>query len=358
MGTGRHPDYVLAVDPCRGDPCGRPHTGDPGGRPYTGTPGGRPPVRASASGKVILLGEHAVVYGRPAIAVPLSGLRATAILTPHPGPLRIQAPAVGIDAPLPDLPPDHPLARIVHLTVEHLRQTPPDALLRIESDIPVASGLGSGAAVSTAIARALAAWYGAPLDPPTVSALVYEVERIYHGTPSGIDNTVIAHEQPVYFIWGQPPEPLPVGGVLHLLVADSGVPSQTREVVGDVRRRWEAEPARYEALFDRVAEEVEAARRAIAQGDVRALGERMDANHELLREMGVSAPVLDRLVEAARRAGALGAKLSGAGRGGNVVALVDPPAADRVEAALRTAGAARVWRTDVFQQPQRHEDTK
>jgi hypothetical protein len=135
---------------------------------------------------------------------------------------------------------------------------------------------------------------------------VYEVERIYHGTPSGIDNTVIAHEQPVYFIWGQPPEPLPVGGVLHLLVADSGVPSQTREVVGDVRRRWEAEPARYEALFDRVAEEVEAARRAIAQGDVRALGERMDANHELLREMGVSAPVLDRLVEAARRAGALG----------------------------------------------------
>jgi hypothetical protein len=123
MGTGRHPDYVLAVDPCRGDPCGRPHTGDPGGRPYTGNPGGRPPVRASASGKVILLGEHAVVYGRPAIAVPLSGLRATAILTPHPGPLRVQAPAVGIDAPLPDLPPDHPLARIVHLTVEHLRQT-------------------------------------------------------------------------------------------------------------------------------------------------------------------------------------------------------------------------------------------
>ena len=358
MGTGRHPDYVLAVDPCRGDPCGRPHTGDPGGRPYTGNPGGRPPVRASASGKVILLGEHAVVYGRPAIAVPLSGLRATAILTPHPGPLRIQAPAVGIDAPLSDLPPDHPLARIVCLTAEHLRQPPPDALLRIESDIPLASGLGSGAAVSTAVVRALAAWYGAPLDPPTVSALVYEVERIYHGTPSGIDNTVIAHEQPVYFIRGQPPEPLPVGGVLHLLVADSGVPSQTREVVGDVRRRWEAEPARYEALFDRVAEEVEAARRAIARGNARALGERMDANHEILREIGVSAPVLDRLVEAARRAGALGAKLSGAGRGGNVVALVELSTVDRVEAALRTAGAARVWRTDVFQKPQRHKDTK
>ncbi|MGQ9522563.1 MAG: mevalonate kinase [Anaerolineae bacterium] len=320
MGTGRHPDYVSGVKETA--------------------------VRASASGKVILLGEHAVVYGRPAIAVPLSGLRATAILTPHPGPFRIQAPAVGIDTPLSELHPDHPLARIVYLTMEHIRRPLPDALLRIVSDIPVASGLGSGAAVSTAVVRALAAWYDVPLDPPTVSGLVYEVERIYHGTPSGIDNTVIAHEQPVYFIRGRPPEPLPVGTVLHLLVADSGVPSQTREVVGDVRRRWEAEPARYEALFDRVAEEVEEARQAIARGDTRALGKRMDANHELLREIGVSAPLLDRLVEAARRAGALGAKLSGAGRGGNVVALVERSTADRVEAALRAAGAARVWLTD------------
>ncbi len=332
MGTGRHPDYVSGVKETA--------------------------IRASASGKVILLGEHAVVYGRPAIAVPLSGLRATAILTPHPGPLHIQAPAVGLDAPLSDLPADHPLARIVRLTVEYLRQPPPDALLRIESDIPVASGLGSGAAVSTAVVRALAAWYDVPLDPPTVSALVYEVERIHHGTPSGIDNTVIAHERPVYFIRGRPPEPLPVGGVLHLLVADSGVPSQTREVVGDVRRRREAEPDRYEALFDRVAEEVEEARRAIARGDARALGERMDANHELLREIGVSAPVLDRLVEVARRAGALGAKLSGAGRGGNVVALVEPHTVDGVEAALRAAGAVRVWRTDISSKPQRHEDAK
>ncbi|MCS7177973.1 MAG: mevalonate kinase [Anaerolineae bacterium] len=304
-------------------------------------------VRASAAGKVILLGEHAVVYGRPAIAIPLSGLRATATLAPHPAPFHIQAPAVGIDAPLSALPADHPLARIVYLTAKHLHRPPPDALLRIESEIPVASGLGSGAAVSTAIVRALAAWYGVSLDPPTVSALVYEIERIYHGTPSGIDNTVIAYEQSIYFVRGRPPEPLPVGTTLHLLVADSGIPSPTRVVVGDVRRHWEAEPARYEALFDRVAQEVEAAREAMAQGDIRALGKRMDANHELLREIGVSAPVLDRLVETARRAGALGAKLSGAGRGGTIVALVEKSTARAVEEALRATGAAQVWRTEV-----------
>ncbi len=325
MGTGRHPDYVSGVKETA--------------------------IRASASGKVILLGEHAVVYGRPAIAIPLSGLRAQATLIPHPGPFHIQAPAVGIDAPLSKLPPDHPLARIVYLTAEHIRRPLPDALLRIESEIPVASGLGSGAAVSTAIVRALAAWYGVPADPPTVSALVYEVERIYHGTPSGIDNTVIAYEQPVYFIRGQAPEPLPVGATLHLLVADSGIPSQTREVVEDVRRNWEAEPTRYEMLFERVAEEVEKAREAITRGDARALGKRMDANHKLLQEIGVSAPALDRLVEAARRAGALGAKLSGAGRGGNIIALVDKSTAERVREALKTAGAVHIWQTDVEMGP-------
>ncbi len=320
MGTGGCADYVSGVE---------------------GT------IRASAAGKVILLGEHSVVYGRPAIAAPLSGLRATVTLTPHPGPLHIQAPAVGIDAPLPDLPSDQPLARIILLTAEHYRFSPPRAVLRIESQIPVASGLGSGAAVSTAIVRALAAWYGVRPEPGQVSALVYEVEKIYHGTPSGIDNTVIAYEQPVYFVRGRSPEPFSPRFPLPLLIADSGVSSPTREVVGDLRRRWETDPTHYAALFDRIAAEVEAARRAIEAGDPPELGMRMNRNHELLREIGVSSPVLDRLVEAARRAGALGAKLSGAGWGGNVIALVDPLAAEEIERALREAGARNVWRTDV-----------
>lgn len=111
-------------------------------------------ICASAAGKVILLGEHAVVYGRPALAVPLRDLRVRVTLTPHSDPLRIQAPAVDVDAFLTDLPPEHPLARIVHLTLGHFRFFPPRALLRIDSEIPVASGLGSGAAVSTAVVRA------------------------------------------------------------------------------------------------------------------------------------------------------------------------------------------------------------
>ena len=177
------------------------------------------------------------------------------------------------------------------------------------------------------------------------SALSYEVEKIHHGTPSGIDNTVIAYEQPVYFVKGTPPQVFTIGATFHLLIADSGIPSSTREAVAGVRRRWEAAPETYNELFDRIAALVDAARTAVAGGDVRALGPLLDENHSLLCEMGVSLPELDRLVDAARAAGALGAKLTGGGAGGNIIALVPPERAGAVLAALEAASAARVWQT-------------
>ncbi len=306
-------------------------------------------VHASASGKVILLGEHAVVYGRPAIAVPVSRVRATARVeaVPPGSGLTLVALDLNRSIRLGDAPGDDPLAAIARLTLAHLEADEPDAVLTLTSTIPIAGGMGSGAAVSAAIVRALAGFVGAELSPPEVSQLVFEVEKLHHGTPSGIDNTVIAYERPVYFVQGEPPEPLRVGEPLHLLIADTGIPSPTRRVVEAVRRRWEAEPAHYDFLFDQIGELVEDARRAIEEGDPDELGMLMDRNHELLQEMGVSSPELDGLVEAARMAGALGAKLSGAGRGGNVVALVEMGLADEVEAALTEAGAARTFFTAV-----------
>ncbi len=178
-------------------------------------------------------------------------------------------------------------------------------------------------------------------------ALVYEVEKLHHGTPSGIDNTVIAYGQPVYFVRGQPPQTFPIGRPFTLAIADSGIASPTRIAVGDVRRAWEQEPARFEALFDRVAAAVEAARAAIAAGEPERLGRLMDENHALLQETGVSCPELDALVTAARAAGATGAKLSGGGRGGNMIALVTESTASRVAGALRAAGAVHVIVTKV-----------
>lgn len=305
-------------------------------------------VRAFAPGKAILLGEHAVVYGRPAIAVPVSQVRATASVEPTPpgSGLTLVAADLGRSVRLQEATGDDPLAVIARQTLAYLDAPEPDGVLTIASSIPIAGGMGSGAAVSTAVARALAAFVGAELSAAEVSRLVFEVERLHHGTPSGIDNTVIAYERPVYFVQGREPEVVRVGAPLPLLIADTGISSPTREVVEAVRRRWEAEPARYDFLFDRIGELVEEARDAIDAGDLYALGMRMDQNHELLQEMGVSSPELDDLVEAARMAGALGAKLSGAGRGGNMIALVEEET-DEVEESLREAGAARVIYTVV-----------
>ncbi len=307
---------------------------------------------ASAPGKIILFGEHAVVYGRPAIAVPLTQLRATAVVTPSSRPgIRLIAPDLGQDVMLTDAPPDDPIAAVIRQVQTAVTlPTLPHMTITVSSQIPIASGLGSGAAITAAVVRALAEFLGLAhlATPAWVSALTYEVEKIHHGTPSGIDNTVVAYEMPVYFVRQQPQnhiEPFTVARPLHLLVADTGVRSSTKIAVGDVRRQWQEHPAKFEALFDGCGRIAQAARAAIETGDVAALGPLMQENHALLQEMTVSSPELDRLVTAAIAAGALGAKLSGAGRGGNMIALVTPATATAVHNALLTAGAKSVLAT-------------
>jgi mevalonate kinase len=307
-------------------------------------------VEASAPGKVILCGEHSVVYGRPAIAVPVSDLRAHALLESRPAGSGLQIVAVdlGETLALTEAPPDHPLAAIAHRTLAHLAVPEPDARLSLRSNLPIAAGLGSGAAVSVAVVRALAAYHDRELPPEAVSALVYEVEKLHHGTPSGIDNTVVAFERPVYFVRGREPETFAIGSPFHLLIANSGIPSSTRDAVLGVRRRWLKEPVRYQALFDEMALIAEEARSVIEVGDLERLGRLMDDNHLFLQEVGVSLPELDGLVERARQAGALGAKLTGGGAGGNVIALVPAPALEAVERAL-AQHATQLWATVIRQ---------
>lgn len=305
---------------------------------------------ASAPAKLILCGEHAVVYGRPAIAAPLSDVRAYAEVAPGAAGrgLRFHAPDLGEDWSAVERP-DHPLGELAAATLARLGLAAADLEITLRSAIPIASGMGSGAAIGTALVRALAIYAGWSLAPDEVAGLVYDSERRYHGTPSGIDNTVVAHGRPIWFVRGAPPtiEPLAVGAPLALVVGDTGVRSATRLPVGAVREAWQASPARYEALFDAVGELVTQARAALAAGDAPLLGRLLDANQILLEQIGVSSPELGRLVAAARGAGALGAKLSGAGWGGVMLALVTPETRPAVEAALRAAGAVGVMATSL-----------
>lgn len=305
---------------------------------------------AYAPGKVILLGEHAVVYGRPAIAVPVTEVQAQA---------RVEAGAVGqgtvILAPdlarqvlLREVTDYDPLARIVRSTLAALkRERDPDLTITVTSTVPIARGMGSGAAVSTAIVRALAQHFKQWLPSRAISELVYQTEVLHHGTPSGIDNTVVAFEKPIYFVRDRGWEVFWVGTPFLLAIADTGIKSSTKEVVGDLRQRYEAEPDRYNLLFEGVEQVVRAARSAIEQGRPEALGGLMNENHLLLQDLGVSCPELDRLVVAAQEGGALGAKLSGAGWGGNMIALVTEGTVGRVDMMLRLAGANRVMVTKV-----------
>lgn len=305
---------------------------------------------ASAPGKIILVGEHAVVYGRPAIAAPVWQTVATARVeagVPGSGCV-ITAHDLGETIHVNDAGTDQPLALVTRLALAELGiEALPDWQIDLQSTIPIASGLGSGAALSTALVRALFLRTGRQAGAEIVSRIVYESERIYHGTPSGIDNTVIAFGTPIWFVRGQQPEPFVPPAPFTLAIADSGIRSPTKETVGDVRRGWEARPARYEAIFDAIAAVVHAARRAIAAGDFVRFGLLMDEDQAQLDQLGVSSEPLDRLVAAARGAGALGAKLSGGGRGGNVIALVTTEQQAAVEAALLAAGAVRVIVTSV-----------
>lgn len=316
-----------------------------------------PAISASAPGKVILFGEHAVVYGQPAIAVPVFQVKARAMVLPEPlkpaGWVRLQAPDIGLEALLSELGEEDPLGEAVRQVINKTGVDPLPALtLRVTSTIPVASGLGSGAAVSVAVIRALAEFLGYRLPDRRVAEMAFEVEKIHHGTPSGIDNSVITYARPIYFqrdLYGGKNrlETLVPDKPFTLVIGDSGIPSPTGKVVGDVRQAWRADPEGYEQIFSQIGELVRIARRFIETDDPQALGSLMLQNHDLLVKMGVSCQELNGLVDAAMQSGAWGAKLSGGGRGGNMIALVPPERAKTLADALVKAGAVKTIITHV-----------
>lgn len=308
---------------------------------------------ATAPGKVILFGEHAVVYARPAIAVPVAKVKASVTLTDGP-------PGSGCTIAAPDIDArvrlsaqnEDPLALAVRLALEETGiQAEPDWQLTVRSDIPIAGGMGSGAAVSAALVKAVFAHTGlsarAKTNAETVNRIVYAVEKLHHANPSGIDNTVVVYQQPVWFVRGQLPQRFKIARPFHLVIADTGIASSTTAVVSDVRRAWQDDTAGYEKIFDGIGQIAGAARQSIQSGDINALGPLMRENQRLLRQLDVSTELLERLIATAEEAGAAGAKLSGAGRGGNLIAVVESEKVGTVREALLAGGAVGALVTQV-----------
>lgn len=302
-------------------------------------------METSAAGKIILLGEHAAVYGRPAIAVPVSTLRAYAAITPNKGRLTISS--ADFDNRTFDDGRPNPLEKMRSLTLDCLQVSAAGGEIVIRSDIPIARGLGSGAAVSAALGRAIALLHGRVIPDDVLNRLVFEVERIHHGRPSGIDNTVVVYERPIYFVKDKMMDRLEIKRPLRILIADSGQASLTREAVAKVSQLYRRHPDSTWAILAAIGAVVEQARACLRAGDHRRLGELMTDNHRQLQRLRVSSARLDGLVEAALSAGALGAKLSGGGLGGNMIALVDESKGAAVREALIRCGAVDLVETVV-----------
>ena len=306
-----------------------------------------PAITGSAPGKVILCGEHAVVYGQPAIALPVMGVETRCVILAKPNNLHnevvINDPGIGLKCSLEGLNPNNPLRKTVALTLsalslDHL----PSCELRIHSTIPIGGGLGSSASVSVAIARAVSAFVGHPLENESINDIAFEVEKLHHSTPSGIDNSVITYSKPLYYIKGTPSEWLEIKKPVSFLVANTGIKGSTRNAVNMVRENWQASPDIYELIFKEIGEISRMMRSAFMSGLEMKIGELMTQNHALLQRLGVSLSQLDRLVESSISAGAFGAKLSGGGLGGNVIVLSPIDQVDSVTSALLSAGAVNV----------------
>lgn len=303
-----------------------------------------------APGKILLIGEHAVVYGHPAIAVPLRGVKAQATVEfTRNGGIEMLAPDLGehihgIEEASPRL---RPLVGLAASVMQYFREEQQGLRIELKSTIPISRGMGSGAAAAVALVRAICNALDRRLDSEQVSDLAMQSEKAYHGTPSGVDSAVVSMDKPIYFVKGKPIQDISVGrSVFHFLVADTGITSPTAEVVEDVRKGRESDRARYDSFFWEIGSMASVAREVLRTGSPEELGLCMNHAQRVLQSLGVSCTELDDLMAAALDNGAVGAKLSGAGKGGAIIALLEDdaepePLADK----LRAAGAEHVLTT-------------
>jgi len=279
-------------------------------------------------GKTILFGEHFVIYGFSAIASAL-GSSTTANIKIIEGKGWI----------VEDQRPETPGYKIkkfdeaqqsIKNVLEYLKIDTDSQKLEITfaGDLIAASGVGASAAQCTSLARALNDSFNLNLDDEKINEAAYEGEKAYHGTPSGIDNTASTYGGLIWFVKNlsggkntmdllQSPIKMP------LIIANSGITASTAEVVADVRRLKDENPNKFENIFKEYKEIADKAKIALLEGNIATIGDLMNQNHKLLQEITVSGEINDELVQIAQKNGAIGAKMTGTGRGGLVIALAE-----------------------------------
>lgn len=293
-----------------------------------------------ATGKIILMGEHAVVYGEPAIAFPFSATQVIATIQSAKENTLVSTYHQGFLNEAPES-----LNNIQQLTYKLQQQLhTPNFQLTIESTIPSERGMGSSAAVAVAITRAFFTWQEQKLVQEELLSFVNFSEAIAHGNPSGIDAAATSGSQPIYFKRNQPFHSFPLNIDAYLLVADTGIKGQTRSAVRSVANLFETNPEITNQQIFHLGQLTKQAKKAIMQNQPKELGQLMSRAQEFLSALTVSNHTLNTLIQLTLNHGALGAKLTGGGRGGCFLALVETKEkAEQIATQLKAHGAKETW---------------
>lgn len=310
-----------------------------------------PAVISKAPGKIILFGEHAVVYGYPAIAVPIDAVQVKVTILPvikgSESIIKVRNFNWIEDIPFADMEENNPIRISIENVFSQIEGKPPLFEMVISSTIPIAAGLGSSAALSVAITKGLGQFLGIQLSSDQINSLALQSEKIQHGSPSGIDNSVITIGKPIYFLKNSPIVQIEIPKTLNIILGDSGKRTLTIDVVDEVRHFLDIEPTIARSILENIGKITDNAFGALQSGKLQEIGELMTQNHDFLKKLGVSSPDLDRLVDSALSNGALGAKLCGGGKGGYMVALGESDTFTKIGAGLISAGAQKLIQTSI-----------
>ncbi|MFT9396624.1 MAG: mevalonate kinase [Bifidobacterium psychraerophilum] len=293
--------------------------------------------------KTILIGDHSAVYGYPAIALPLQSLKMRAWVAPISGHEHMLH-ALGYDGELRKSGERFAgIRRAVQVAETFVGRSGLSFDIVTEADFPAERGLGSSAAAAGAVIRAVLDAYGKAASPDELFALTNGAEIITHGHPSGLDSVTTCASDPILLDHGAI-STVVMNIPAYLVIADSGISGSTRDAVGGVRERYEHEHERTRTILESLGSLGELAVADLAHGDIKGLGAHMNQAQDMLAQLQVSHPTLDSLVDAARSAGAVGAKLTGGGLGGCMIALASSRRqAESIQGRLYDHGAKGVW---------------